>query len=317
MKNEFYIVLFFLISFTIEHNITILDINNPICDEVVGVTTFKIAAETDLPIDKEKYNEPFLFSIIDDNNITYYVNCLLSGDLNATEMDTEYISETSYPIFDSSTDDSDGYDTDDYPDDASDTDYTRRIRLLNETEDILNGTCRIENIENNFIFDNNTIITSLNHKISYIGQNISLSPCSNDKTTDFEATLFISFRQINFFRQDDDNTVKFNFYGIITNNLPKDYLIIIEVYLIKNGFQDNKKYKALCYLTENIDGSKKPTQGEFNCHVYDVPEKVDSLIYYSSKSVASVPSDKGLLDPAITDKKLREVNYQMQIPLII
>ncbi len=54
MKNGFYIILFFLISFTIEFNITILEINNPICEKVEGATTFKIAAETDLPIDKEK-----------------------------------------------------------------------------------------------------------------------------------------------------------------------------------------------------------------------------------------------------------------------
>ena len=327
MKKELIIFLFLLISLTVEHKITILNIFSPQCDPITGTTSFIISAATNASLDKENNNYPFSFNIVDDKNVTYFVNCELSKEQpNGTEIDDIYTEDifTDSSAFDPSidintdfnyTDDSSfDIDTDfngtyDFNSDEvlSDSSYIRRIRLLNEEQnEILNGTCRIENIENNFTFSKEIIKKEGNDNIiEYNDSEINFYTCNNNNGTkdDYEAKLFISFVQINYFRIIERNAL-FYFYGLITNNLAKNYPIIIEVYLIKDGFQEKVPTKANCYLTKDINGKKKPTQGQFSCSIMSVPERVDSFVFHSSKNIASVPNDKGLLNPVITDERI-------------
>lgn len=313
MKKELIIFLFLLISLTVENKITILNIFSPLCDPITGTTSFIISAATDASLDKENNNYPFSFNIVDDKNVTYFVNCELSKEqANGTEIDDIYTEDifTDNSTFDSTISiESDFSDTFEFnSDEVSDTSYIRRIRLLNdEQNDILNGTCRIENIENNFTFTNEIIKKQDNDSIIVYNDNneINFFTCNNNNGTkdDYEAKLFISFVQINYFRIIERNAF-FYFYGLITNNLAKNYPIIIEVYLIKDGFQQKEPTKANCYLTKDINGRNKPTQGQFSCSIISVPERVDSFVFHSSKNIASVPNDKGLLNPVITDQRI-------------
>ena len=316
MKKEFIIFVFLLISLTVEHKITILDISTPQCEHITGTTSFNISAATNAPLDKENNNYPFSFQIMDGKNVTYFVNCQLYKEQqqNGTEMDDIYTEDifTENSTFDSSIDIDSDSDSDyiDFSssDEEPDSSHTRRIRLLNEGQnEILNGTCIIENnIENNFTFSKEIIKKENNDNIIvYNDSEIEFYTCNNNNRTkdEYEAKLFISFVQINYFRIIERNAL-FYFYGLITNNLARNYPIVIEVYLIKDGFQQKVSTKAYCYLTKDINGSKKPTQGQFTCSIKDVPERVDSFVFHSSNSITGVPNDKGLLNPVITDQRI-------------
>ena len=312
MKKELIIFGFLLISLTVEHKITILDISTPQCEPITGTTSFVISAATNAPLDKENNNYPFSFHIMDGKNVTYFVNCQLYKEQqqNGTEMDDTYTEDifTENSTFDSSMDIDSDSDYIDFSnsDEVPDSSHTRRIRLLNEGQnEILNGTCIIENIENNFTFSKEIIKKEENDNNILYDSEIEFYTCNNNNSTKdkYEAKLFISFVQINYFRIIERNAL-FYFYGLITNNLARNYPIVIEVYLIKDGFQQKVPTKAYCYLTKDINGSNKPTQGQFSCSIKDVPERVDSFVFHSSNSITGVPNDKGLLNPVITDQRI-------------
>ena len=89
---------------------------------------------------------------------------------------------------------------------------------------------------------------------------------------------------------------------MIIDNLRKGHLIIMDVYLIKNGFQDTKTTPAGCLLMNDIEKGNQPVQGNFNCTILNVQEPVTSFIYHSSKDISGAPSDKILLNPILTER---------------
>ena len=175
-----------------------------------------------------------------------------------------------------------------------------RHRVLSESINLEGGKCQIsENIKNKV---DGQKVNSNSTKVFVNNLKYSLNICS-EKEGSYEATLSISFRQLNkFIYYVEQKLVNFYFYGMLTDNFQKGYQITMDVYLIKNGFQEDKSTTAICILTNNVEKKEKPVQGNFKCSILNVEGSVTSFTYHSSKSIAGVPSDKILLDPELTKK---------------
>ena len=176
---------------------------------------------------------------------------------------------------------------------------TKKIRLLSDSS--LKGYCQISgNIKYTETL-NNTDINSTQNITFNNNLQINLTECSDFEQDNFNAN--ISFRQLNKFYYDENKTlINFYFYGMLANSLRKGYQILIDVFLIQNGFQDNKPTTAICLLTDDIDNINKPVQGIFKCTILNVTERTSSFIYHSSKYISGVPTDKVLLNPILTQQ---------------
>ena len=278
MKSLVKISLIILISYSFEVNILITNINNIICDEKRGITTFGIEANS-----SEYLNEPTFFQLEIGG---YIASCSIPVNypIDSTIPDT---SITPNGTQTDSTDESDlstGYEG---------------LRTLSEYIILKGGNCEIENDIKNKIED--AKVNSISKDVFVNDLHFSIDKCYVEE---IDLTILnISFRQLNKFIYDIKNQlVNFYFFGLITGKLLKGYQITMNVYLIKNGIQESKKETAICSLTEDVVSGEKPIQGNFYCTILNIQEPVTSFQYYSSKSIAGIPSDKILLDPVLTEK---------------
>ena len=298
MKNhllKFLLVL--LISTFVESNIVINNIKDYECQNFTGVTLFNLEAISDsyLP-------ESISFGLEVENII---INCSFLGTNNTipdfVESDiTDYTELESYYFSDGPSDS----DIDTYEDSTYDSTY----RLLQESDNKeLIGLCMIlEQVEKNIILNKNNIkILNNNQNISFKDDfSFSLDICKDtiDKTNEFDLT--ISFKQLSNYHFDkDQRKITFLFFGSVTSSLPKGYPIDMDVYLIRNGFQDQGSTKANCILINDIIGGNGPVSGQFNCSIENIngTEVIDSCVFDKSDYIAGVPNDKVSLNPFLSD----------------
>ena len=284
MKYLSKITLIILIFYTFEaKNILIKNIINIKCDGQ-GSTTFGIEASS-----SEYLNEVVFFQLEIDGHeascsipINYPIDSTFpettTPSYNWTEPDSVYSDESSTP-----------------EDPSSDN-----RRILSEDIILKGGICVLENIENKI---ENKKVNSISKDIFVNDLHVDLDKCPKKEVD--TTVLSISFRQLNKFFYDSINQlITFYFYGLITGKLQKGYQITMTVYLIKNGFLEEKQKKtAICSLTEDING-EKPVQGNFYCSILNIKEQVTSFEYSSSSSIAGIPSDKVLLNPVLTEKSI-------------
>ena len=280
MKYLSKITLIILIFYTFEaKNILIKNIINIKCDGQ-GSTTFGIEASS-----SEYLNEVVFFQLEIDGHeascsipINYPIDSTFpeTANYNWTETDSDYSSESST---------------------AEDSD---KRRILSDDIILKGGICVLENIENKI---ENKKVNSISKDIYVNDLHVDLDKCPKKEVD--TTVLSISFRQLNKFFYDSINQlITFYFYGLITGKLQKGYQITMTVYLIKNGFLEEKQKKtAICSLTEDING-EKPVQGNFYCSILNIKEQVTSFEYSSSSSIAGIPSDKVLLNPVLTEKSI-------------
>lgn len=300
MKNhllKFLLVL--LISTFVESYIVINNIKDYECQNFTGVTIFNLEAISDsyLP-------ESIRFDLEVENII---MNCSFpelqpnKSSFNYIESDiTDYTEVESYYFSDGPSDS----DIDTYEDSSYDSTY----RLLQESDNKeLIGVCMIlEQVKKNIILNKNNIkILNNNQNISFKDDfSFSLDKCEDtvDETNEFDLT--ISFKQLSNYHFDkDQRKITFLFFGSVTSSLPKGYPIEMDVYLIRNGFQDQSSTKANCILTNDIIGGNGPVPGQFNCSIENINgnEDIDSCVFDKSDYIAGVPNDKVSLNPFLSD----------------
>ena len=318
MKTQMKIIYLFLISFTFE-KIVIESAYSPECDLVHSLTTFSIEGYSTI----ELYGiYSFNFSIIgkkEGENYNYNVNCFIPT--NSTEPETpdsisDYPTETtiissepsetitssvpsetittSEPIITSE------------PSEPPETDPTElpsqySIRLLQNSNNFpFNGYCKIENLDKNITFKESSFIKSEDINID-ASVNLTFIECYQEEEH-IESKLVISFRQLNEFLY-KNGKITFLFYGMISKNLLKGYLIEMEVKLIENGYKKENTRIANCFLNKNITVNNNiPVQGDFSCVINNVEGNINSFEYYSSIYITGVPKNEILLNPEATKK---------------
>ena len=286
MKYLSKITLIFLILYSFEaKNILINNIVNITCDGQ-GSTTFGIEANS-----SESLNEITFFELEIGG---YIASCSIpvNNPIDST------IPDTTEPTSNNGTE-PESTETTESTESSEELDSSENRRILSESIILKGGKCELENIEDKIV---NKKVNSISNDIYVNDLHVDLNECPKKEIDPI--ILNISFRQLNKFFYDPINQlINFYFYGLITGKLPKGYQITMTVYLIKNGFQDDKTKTAICSLTEDVNG-EKPVQGNFYCTILNIPEKVTSFEYYSSKSIAGIPSDKTLLNPVLTEKSI-------------
>lgn len=297
MKNHLLkFLLILLISTFVESNIVINNITNYECQNFTGVTIFNLDATTDSYLPE---TERFYLEV---GNIN--ISCSFpESQQNKTSFDDIGTDTTSDTEEESSyfSDDSSG--TDDWSDDSSFDSSTSR--LLQESDNkALIGVCMTlgEVKESITLNNNNTKIVNNNQSISFKdGFSYSLNKCTDtvDKTNEFD--LSISFQQLSNFVK-NSSKITFLFFGSVTSSLPKGYPIDMDVYLIRNGFQDQNPTKANCTLSNDIIGGNGPVSGQFNCSIENINgNDTDSFVFDKSDYIAGVPNDKIFLNPVLSD----------------
>ena len=322
MKTQIKIIYYFLISFTFE-KIIIKSGNSYICDSKRAITTFNIEGYST----KELYGlYSFNFSITgkkEGENYNYNVNCFIPTNKtepvvpNSTE--TDYI--TDYPTGTPSTSEpstsepstsepstsepstsepstSEPYETEI---DSIEPPSQYSIRLLENSNIFLfNGYCKIENVTKNITYKDYTFNKSEDINID---TDFDLDFFECYKKEDYpDSQLNISFRQLNEFLY-KNHKITFLFYGMISGNLPKGYIIEIEVKLIVNGYKEENTRIANCLLNKNIIVNNNiPVQGDFSCTINNVEGNINSFEYYSSTYITGVPKNEILLNPEATKK---------------
>ena len=297
MKNHLLkFLLILLISTFVESNIVINNITNYECQNFTGVTIFNLDATTDsyLP-ETERFN-------LEVGNIN--ISCSFpESQQNKTSFDDIGSDSSSYTEEESSYFSDDSLGTDDWSDDSSLDSSTSRL-LQESVNKALIGVCMIlgEVKESITLNNNNTKIVNNNQSISFKdGFSYSLNKCTDtvDKTNEFD--LSISFQQLSNFVK-NSSKITFLFFGSVTSSLPKGYPIDMDVYLIRNGFQDQNPTKANCTLSNDIIGGNGPVSGQFNCSIENINvNDIDSFVFDKSDYIAGVPNDKIFLNPVLSD----------------
>ena len=293
MKNHLLkFLLILLISTFVESNIIINNITNYECQNFTGVTIFSLNATTDsyLP-ETERFN-------LEVGNI--FINC---------SFPEFQLNKSSFDIIESDTTDFTDEGSSDFSiefsesEEESNSDSTNR--LLQEPDNkALIGVCMIlDEVEQNITLNkNNTKILNNNQSIFFKDDfSYSLGKCIDNVNKTNEYDLSISFQQLSNFVK-NSKKITFLFFGSVTSSLPKGYPIDMDVYLIRNGFQDQNPTKANCTLSNDIIGGNGPVSGQFNCSIENINENdIDSFVFDKSDYIAGVPNDKIFLNPVLSD----------------
>ena len=281
MKNQMKLVFIFLLSFSIE-KITIKRAINYGCN-LLAINELYIEAESDEVLLNDKS-----FQLKLKGNNSYNVTCsLLANNYqspNGTEIDDEFNPFNPF-------------------NDEDNSDYLM-ARLLDETSLTSLGSCQIEGVKQNETFLKNSISSASN--IDFNNDfNISVIQCRKiEKGDKIESKLPISFRQINGFIK-KENKIIFSFYGIVSEDLPKGYIIKMTVNLIKNMIEDEDNPKtAICLLKKGIDiKGNEPVQGDFSCTIENITDNdINSFVLKNSSYFSGIPEDNVLLNPKLTEK---------------
>ena len=293
MKNHLLkFLLILLISTFVESNIIINNITNYECQNFTGVTIFSLNATTDsyLP-ETERFN-------LEVGNI--FINC---------SFPEFQLNKSSFDIIESDTTDFTDEGSSDFSiefsesEEESNSDSTNR--LLQEPDNkALIGVCMIlDEVEQNITLNkNNTKILNNNQSIFFKDDfSYSLGKCIDNVNKTNEYDLSISFQQLSNFVK-NSKKITFLFFGSVTSSLPKGYPIDMDVYLIRNGFQDQNPTKANCTLSNDIIGGNGPVSGQFNCSIENINgNDIDSFVFDKSDYIAGVPNDKIFLNPVLSD----------------
>ena len=293
MKNHLLkFLLILLISTFVESNIIINNITNYECQNFTGVTIFSLNATTDsyLP-ETERFN-------LEVGNI--FINC---------SFPEFQLNKSSFDIIESDTTDFTDEGSSDFSiefsesEEESNSDSTNR--LLQEPDNkALIGVCMIlDEVEQNITLNkNNTKILNHHQNIFFKDDfSYSLGKCIDNVNKTNEYDLSISFQQLSNFVK-NSKKITFLFFGSVTSSLPKGYPIDMDVYLIRNGFQDQNPTKANCTLSNDIIGGNGPVSGQFNCSIENINENdIDSFVFDKSDYIAGVPNDKIFLNPVLSD----------------
>ena len=237
-------------------------------------------------------------------------------DVSTTDATTTDVSTTNVNTTDNTTDNTTNNTTDNTTDNTTNnkTDNTTNnntsntnpnIRILEES--FYTGDCEINvDVDEALTISNNNIEINPSEMEEGINLdnniNLDLEKCAPKSKSDYESKLFISFKQLNNLRKENNN-LYYYFYGIITENLEKNYLITMDVNLIDKGFQEENTTSAFCLLTEDIIIlEEQPKVGQFNCTISNVKDGVKSFVYHSSKVISGVPKDTALLNPEVTEQ---------------
>ena len=323
------ILVLFLVSLTIQVNITINDMEDKSrCDfNIIRFTTFNLSATSHEEINF-KENEIFFISI-KGKSTSYDSLCYFPANKkNSTDpSDTVIINTNSDENKTTSTNSTSVTSTiirTNLNASISSSSITstiinnNTIRRLDSEENVvekqnstitnLNGSCFIfSDIQNNeevpIKKKTVSIISSENVNITFENnfKNITFMQCGA-KLSEYETDLNISYRQINNFRYlKDEKEVAFDFYGYTFNNISEKEYIIMNVNLVINGFKKEKTDTAICYpKNEVITNGDKRELVEFDCAVKYISENATSLVFHSSKYISGIPKDEALLRPVST-----------------
>ena len=104
-----------------------------------------------------------------------------------------------------------------------------------------------------------------------------------------------------------DNTITFNFLGLTTQPLEKDFSIVLVVYLLTKDGAEEDKTDFTCTLKEEVDVKDGQTkQANFKCEKGELDHKdYTGLKLVSSEDIAGIPTDDDtLLNPKLTDDEI-------------
>lgn len=286
MKIQLKLIFIFLVSFSIE-KITIKRSINYGCN-LQGINDLYIEAEAD-----ETFKNDKSFQLKLNGEYNYNIRCSLlandNQDSNATETDDPF----------------DPFDS--YYEEEEDGIPNTDNRLLAEISKVI-GSCQIEDVKKNFTFlKNNITQNNANEPIEFSNDfNISVIQCKKTEEK-IESKLVVSFRQLKNFSK-DERKILFMFYGMVSEDLPKGYIIKMNVNLIKDNIEEENKPKtAICLLTKGINVKKnEPVQGEFSCTIEDITndeiKSINSFVLKNSDYIAGIPDNNVLLNPKLTEK---------------
>ena len=289
MKNQMKLVFIFLLSFSIE-KITIKRAINYGCN-LLAINELYIEAESDEVLINDK---SFQLKLKGNNNYNVICSLLANNYQSANGTETDDENNPFNPI--------------------NDDDYNTNIpylkaRLLDETSLTSLGSCQIEGVKQNETFLRNNISNaSQKEDIDFNNDfNISVIRCTTIAAGDkIESKLPISFRQINGYDYiKKENKIIFSFYGIVSEDLPKGYIIKMTVNLIKNMIEDEDNPKtAICLLKKGIDvKGNEPVQGDFSCTIENITDNdINSFVLKNSSYFAGIPEDNVLLNPKLTEQ---------------
>ena len=293
MKNQLKLIILFLLSFSIE-KITIKRAKNFGCN-LLAINNLYLEAE----ISEETIDDISFQLELEGNNTNYNAKCLLLGNKNTNQ-------NASTP------DEPDPFDPFyEYSDDTSDYN-TEQIRFLDdETPYKTSGSCQIENVAQNETFLNGNIsISSKKGNDIEIDKDFyfNVSKCDTEEAQ-IDSKLAISFRQLNNYELiRNENKITFLFYGMVSEDLPKGYIIKMDVNLIKNNIEkENDTRTAICFLKRGIDvKGNEPVQGDFSCVIENLKDNeikdIDSFVLKKSKYFAGIPKDNIFLNPKLTEQ---------------
>ena len=124
----------------------------------------------------------------------------------------------------------------------------------------------------------------------------------SQEDAEIRAEIPLSFRQLNGFSFNKP-TLTFNFLGLTTQPLEKDYSIVLIVNLLTLDGAEEDTTDIECILQEDVnveDG--KTLQANFKCEKYELDGEYIGLKLVRSDDVAGIPTDDDtLINPKLTD----------------
>ena len=124
----------------------------------------------------------------------------------------------------------------------------------------------------------------------------------SQEDAEIRAEIPLSFRQLNGFSFNRP-TLTFNFLGLTTQPLEKDYSIVLIVNLLTLDGAEEDTTDIECILQEDVnveDG--KTLQANFKCEKYELDGEYIGLKLVRSDDVAGIPTDDDtLINPKLTD----------------
>ena len=124
----------------------------------------------------------------------------------------------------------------------------------------------------------------------------------SQEDAEIRAEIPLSFRQLNGFSFNRP-TLTFNFLGLTTQPLKKDYSIVLIVNLLTLDGAEEDTTDIECILQEDVnveDG--KTLQANFKCEKYELDGEYIGLKLVRSDDVAGIPTDDDtLINPKLTD----------------
>ena len=161
------------------------------------------------------------------------------------------------------------------------------------------GYYMIKSIHNN---ENITLELSSGIIVTY------LSHCISIEEAEEISNIFLSFRQANSFKIDEDGNGQFNLYALTTKSIDKSYTVILECNIGQpDGLPYIRNNNTICKPSSSVEISESGIAPvHFLCEI-DVGEiNATSLVIIGSEQLRDIYSENHIIDLALTDKKITE-----------